>query len=277
MRFHRFIKTIFFSLLTFLLGVQTTYAKTELVLPQNQTSFSIEQSQSFKSLEKQLQPNIGFLKEKYRFVILQSISAQNPYNYTKVSCEYLANGGGDLAGYVSSLLNKNIRSAILDVAESRVVAQKYFNRINQTPGNYLSDYTLHLDDFDTWYSNVFKSNLFEAHHIIPKNVLRDNGNFQSILDWARNNGKNWDFGNIDNGIMLQKRRKNSLGEVVGDHANHPKYDEYITKKIDDIFTDSNGNMSDAFDDLVDFVDDLKLELNSQVVEGDKIVNTLIVP
>lgn len=189
----------------------------------------------------------------------------------------LANSVDDLASYVNTLMNKNIRNAILEVAESRIVAQKYFNRIKQNPSNYLSDYTLHLDDFDNWYNNVFKSNLFEAHHVIPKNVLRDNPNLQSILDWARKNNKTWDFGDIDNGIMLQKRRKNNLGEVVGDHANHPSYDTDVSDKIDDIFNESNGNMSEAYDDFVDFVNDLKTELNLQVVEGDKIVNNLIVP
>ncbi len=50
-------KYLLFFLVTFLFGVQTTYAKTELVLPQNQVSFSIEKTQSFKSLEKEVQPN----------------------------------------------------------------------------------------------------------------------------------------------------------------------------------------------------------------------------
>ena len=57
-------KYLLFFLLTFLLRAQTTYAKTALTLPQNQLSFSIEQNQNFNSLEKEVQPNIGFLKEK---------------------------------------------------------------------------------------------------------------------------------------------------------------------------------------------------------------------
>lgn len=186
-------------------------------------------------------------------------------------------GAGNLAEYVSSLLNKNIRNAILDLAESKSVAQKYFNRIKQNPNDYISDYTTHLNDFDSWYANVFKSELFEAHHIIPKNVLRDNANLQNILDWARKNGKKWDFGEIENGIMLQKRRKNSLGEIVGDHANHPEYDRQIREKINRIYNESNGNMSDAFDDLDDFVKDLKQQINTEVVNGDKIINTITIP
>ena len=58
------IRTILFSLLTFLLGVQTPYAKTELVLPQTQTSLSIESSQKANTLKKEVQPNIGFFFRK---------------------------------------------------------------------------------------------------------------------------------------------------------------------------------------------------------------------
>lgn len=179
--------------------------------------------------------------------------------------------------YVNSLLNKDIRKAIVDLAESRTVAQKYFNRIKQNPTIHISDYTLHLDDFETWYTSVFKSDLFEAHHMIPKNVLRDNLNLQQILNWAKSNNKIWDFGGIDNGIMLQKRKMNTVGEVVGDHANHPNYDIQISRKIDNIFAQNNGNMAEAFDDVLDFVNDLRDQLNRDVVDGNFIVNNLVIP
>lgn len=43
------LKYFIFFLLTFLLGTQNTYAKTELVLSQGQLYFSIEQNHNFKS------------------------------------------------------------------------------------------------------------------------------------------------------------------------------------------------------------------------------------
>jgi len=58
------LKYILLFLLTLLLGDQITYAKTELVLAHNQVCFFIEQNKSSKSLEKEVQPNIDFLKEK---------------------------------------------------------------------------------------------------------------------------------------------------------------------------------------------------------------------
>ena len=76
------IKHLFFSLLILLLlllfGAQTTYAKTELVLPTKSISFSIEQTQSFQSLEKEVQPNLGFLKEKSKFGLSEGVSVEMP-------------------------------------------------------------------------------------------------------------------------------------------------------------------------------------------------------
>jgi len=67
MRFCKFLKHTIVFLLAFLLGAQTIYAKTKLILPQNGVSFSIVQNQSFRSLEKEVQPNVGFLKDFNRF------------------------------------------------------------------------------------------------------------------------------------------------------------------------------------------------------------------
>ena len=94
MNFLKYIKHLFIFFLTFLLGAQTTYAKTELVLPQNQVSFSIELNQSFKSLEKEVQPNIGFLQEKFRFVMSEGVSAQNNCNFSECFVGYLAEAVG---------------------------------------------------------------------------------------------------------------------------------------------------------------------------------------
>ncbi len=78
-------------------GGQTTYAKTELVLIQNQ---------SFKSLEKEVQPNIGFLKEKSKFVTVQHNSAVKSYTYSKEHLRYLADGVGDVLGTIVKTGNK---------------------------------------------------------------------------------------------------------------------------------------------------------------------------
>jgi hypothetical protein len=86
------IKHFILFFLTFLLGTQTTYAKAEFVLPQNGLVFSIEQRQSFNSLEKEVQPNIGFPKEKTKFGKSNETSTRINRNFSKSFVEALANG-----------------------------------------------------------------------------------------------------------------------------------------------------------------------------------------
>ena len=92
MNFRKFIKHIFCFLLTVLLGAQTTYAKTELIYPTKSISFSIEQSPNFKSLEKEVQPNLGFLKEKSKFGLSEGVSAPNTYNFSERVSKDVAKG-----------------------------------------------------------------------------------------------------------------------------------------------------------------------------------------
>jgi len=117
MNFLKFIKHIFLFLLTFLLGAQTTYAKTELVLPQSQIYFSIEKTQSFQSLEKEVQPNIGFLfrkfsEEKSKFGTAQLNTAVKPYNFSEEHLHYLAEGVDELLSAFKSGFSKESILAI---------------------------------------------------------------------------------------------------------------------------------------------------------------------
>ena len=102
MNFLKSINHIFFLVLTFFLWAQTTFAKTELVLPQAQVSFSIEQDQSFSGLEKEVPPNLGFLKEKSKFGISEGVSAQNQHGFSGSFGYNVANGVGDVANGVGT-------------------------------------------------------------------------------------------------------------------------------------------------------------------------------
>jgi len=113
--------------------------------------------------------------------------------------------------------------------------------------------------------------LFEAHHIIPKNVLIENVKLQKLLDWAKANNKDFDFGGLDNGIMLQKRKKVN-GDMVGDHANHPRYDDQFQQIFDDMIDENN--FARSFDDFKDLTSSLKTQLTDKVVNGTNIVNDI---
>ena len=76
--------------------------------------------------------------------------------------------------------------------------------------------------------------------------------------------------------MLQNRKANPSDEIVGDHASHPEYNRDVKKALLNIITKSEGNNQKAYNDIVNFVLDLKEQLELEVVKGNKIVNTLII-
>lgn len=125
MSFLKFIKQLFLFLLIFLLGEKTD-AKTELILPIKNTSFSIEKTQVFTSLEKELQPNIGFLKEKSRFVIFEGVSAQNQHKFSEYFVSDLADAGSkvNLLGKLDNLTSlKTWVNGLDDVADANLITK----------------------------------------------------------------------------------------------------------------------------------------------------------
>src|SRR5690554_4195618 len=122
MNFLKFIKHIFFFFLTFLLGAQTTCAKTKLVLPQNVISFSTdnyrnEQNQNFNNLKKEVQPNIGFLfrkfsEEKSKFEVSEGVSFHNQHKFSESLCWNLVNAGSRWLDDLESLLGPGSKTKI---------------------------------------------------------------------------------------------------------------------------------------------------------------------
>jgi hypothetical protein len=137
------------------------------------------------------------------------------------------------------------------------------------------DYLESIGDFELWKRKVFnEGNNFQGHHLIPKNVMRDNSKLRELLEWAEHNDPDWDFGGLDNGIMLQTRRNNGAGEIVGDHANHKKYDRQIKPHLDEILINSDSRPAEAFNKFKDYVMCLKTLLKNEVADGDFIVNDI---
>ncbi len=135
MNFLKSINHIFFLVLTFFLWAQTTFAKTELVLPQAQVSFSIEQDQSFSGLEKEVPPNLGFLKEKSKFGLSEGVPAQNTYDFSERVSKDVANAGGD---WFSLSSFKNITAKIPGGANKTNIGKTLWNdayKITPTNGS----------------------------------------------------------------------------------------------------------------------------------------------
>lgn len=162
--------------------------------------------------------------------------------------------------------NRKIIRKVLDSDAGKEYAKKYFDKVVKD------------GDFEEWYTNVFKKYdldeplNFEVHHIIPINVLKENEKLQQLLLWAEKNGKNFDFNGLDNGIPLQKKR---LKYEISGHAKHPKYDEFIIKKIEYVLNDKSLDNFNKYDEIQEIINNTKIKLEQEVLLGNKNVNDII--
>ena len=161
----------------------------------------------------------------------------------------------------------NIRKNILDLAETKDYARKYFDTVVKE------------GDFDDWFKNNFskyeKGTLnFEAHHIIPIDVLKTNPYLQKLLFDLKKADPNFsfDFNGIDNGMMLQKK---SLKLDVNGHASHKKYSDAIDTKITEICSNKELSDIEKFDKIEDLIKNAKNKLEKEVLLGNKDVNDIV--
>ena len=155
---------------------------------------------------------------------------------------------------------------ILDLAETKDYARKYFDTVVKE------------GDFDDWFKNNFskyeKGTLnFEAHHIIPIDVLKNNDKLQQLLFDLKKADPNFsfDFNGIDNGMMLQKK---SLKLDVNGHASHKKYNDAIDAKITEIINNS-PTQKKAFEEIQGLIKKAKNKLEKEVLLGNKDVNDIV--
>ncbi|MFL0062373.1 hypothetical protein [Tenacibaculum maritimum] len=192
------------------MGVQGTYAKTELVLPQKEVSFSIQQNQIFKSLEKEPQPNIGFLKEKSKFVISEGVSAQNHCNYTEWNSYKLVNKGDGLIKRLDEL-NLSVLTKKLDDLGDATKA-KFFDDFAEASDDVLRNLDSDDELISLWnkYADDFKGNKYVTDEGVFKTC-------QSVLD------KHPDgyLGNLVKKVMEARKPTNSEQVLVG--VTHPSF------------------------------------------------------
>jgi hypothetical protein len=125
--------------------------------------------------------------------------------------------------------------------------------------------------YDDWVNEVFKTGKFEAHHIIPIDVLEQNEKLQKLMKWAKDNGKlsELDFNSIDNGIMIAK--KNLRDEIPG-HSRHDAYSQQINTKLDGLIETYDYA---TFNKIKVEISKIRQQLIDDVVTNNKNVNDLI--
>ncbi|GIJ92902.1 hypothetical protein CAPN002_01200 [Capnocytophaga stomatis] len=160
-----------------------------------------------------------------------------------------------------------IRKNIIELAESKAYAKKYFDKF------------VKQGDFDDWFKNTFakyEGNTlnFEAHHIIPVDVLKTNPDLKQLLfDLKKANPDfTFDFNGIENGMMIQKK---SLKLDINGHASHNDYNREIGKKISEIINNVNGDNELAFKQIQRLIKNTKNKLEQEVLLGTKNVNDII--
>ncbi len=135
-------------------------------------------------------------------------------------------------------------------------------------------------NFEDWYENIFKNGYnvkpiseFQAHHVIPINILKNNKELQAILKWADDNGRlaEFDFNGIDNGIAVQRKK---LDLDQNGHARHDAYSNSISDRISSIHGQARGNMEEAFNNLLRLINDTKVRIKEDVLLGVKNIDDL---
>jgi hypothetical protein len=183
--------------------------------------------------------------EKYLEQIDSDVRATEIANMWEIT-----NGRGNIAG--------NIRA----LRESDNIADYYWDNVPASRYNYT--------DKALWLNQAFRngsgarSPLFQAHHVIPIDVLETNADLQKLFKWARDNGHStFDYNNIDNGIMVITRK---VKLDINGHGNHPNYSAKIQTKVSDIIG-RKGMSVDAINEIKDEINRIKNKINSDVIRG----------
>ncbi|WP_309607565.1 AHH domain-containing protein [Flavobacterium sp.] len=165
-----------------------------------------------------------------------------------------------------------IRKNIINLQESKDLAKEFFEHIKKT------DTSLSNVQFDDWFINTFKkfesSTLnFEAHHVIPADVLKNNPDLKELLFELRKTDSNFnfDFNGIDNGMMIQKK-SNAL--QINGHTVHNDYNREISKKISELIQNA-ATKEKAFEKVKKLISDTKNKLKQEVLLGTKNVNEIV--
>ena len=205
MKIIQHIKTILLLLLTFVLGVQPTHAKTEVITPTYQKSFVQTATTQPSTLKKVVQPNVGFLSRKLsgnaKFVVLEGVSARKPHVFSEGVVGVLANGGGifkagdNIAGKIVvqvkagtngkiAVIGRKMPGHVDDVTAELASQGKLVEAFNDV---YQSGKSFDIDGIIyTWDDivNDFNS-LKQQYGVIPDNVLQNSLMYKANQNWAQ--------------------------------------------------------------------------------------------
>ena len=177
------------------------------------------------------------------------------------------------AELVADIVKKrgNIKGIKL-LQESKDLASDFF----KTNKDLIDD--AYKGDFDKWYNDIYTNGLkktvapFEAHHVIPIDILKTNDKLNNLLfDLKKADPNfNFDFNGIENGIMIQKK---NINLDLNGHGKHNEYSLAISAKVTAII-DATADQQEAFVKIKSLISNTKETLKNEVLLGSKNVNDI---
>lgn len=122
----------------------------------------------------------------------------------------------------SNGVRRNLLRSFAD--KSKLLKLKEFYKGNEKIYNQLTNLAKKEKIAIEELNDIFKE--FQAHHIIPVNLIKESDNLQIILEYAKKTG--FDFNSADNSIFLH---------VDNHFGSHSKYDKMIEGIIGEIDID----------------------------------------
>lgn len=195
--------------------------------------------------------------------------------------EYLANNN------ISGRVIKN--KGVLQKALNKKVIQTYKERFLKVDLRDAKGIKIDVANLsDEHFENLFKNNYFmkhngklipikfEAHHIIPKDLLLDD-DMVELRNFVSRNKENFDFNGLDNGIPVHKLDADF--PELGGHSSHKKYNNLSKKRILDI-KDQSLDEYGLFDQnlfdkkLSNYINKTREKIITEVIEESKKINNL---
>jgi len=229
---------------------------------------------------KELEKGIAKIKEKHIQEKLTNLLKQGDEVSQNVVQEYLAhyNLSNRIIGNVG-VLNKTANKKVIQAFKERFAKFDILDakgiKIDATN---LTDTNL-KDLFTNKYFMKYENKLipikFDAHHIIPKNLLLDDDMIE-LRNFVSRNKEIFDFNGLDNGIPVHKF--DSDYPLLGGHSTHPAYSDLSKEKILEIIEKSKNKgilNNDLFDEnLLNYINETREKIIDEVIADSKKINDL---
>ena len=179
-------------------------------------------------------------------------------------------------GALEKVFNKPVVSAYIERFKKYDILDINGDKIDINPSNESQIKELFEGKYALYYKGKMRELSFEAHHIVPKELLLD-PDLRELHIFVKNNKDKFDFNGLDNGIPVHKYSKEF--KDLGGHGNHPDYSKLTKKRIEEIrensFIDGDFNQKIFEAKLFKHINDTRNDIVKQVIEESKKINNLI--